>query len=73
MSKIHTRIGAVLIALTAAFATVSVGAASASDAVEVDRGVCRDGARLFDYYLTIGDHATASALLTNLINMGCLD
>ena len=70
MSKARTRCAAVLIALAAAFATVSVGTAGAST---VDRGVCRDGIVLYDYYLSIGDHATASAVFRNLVSMGCLN
>jgi hypothetical protein len=42
MSTLRTRIGVALIAVTAAFATVSVGTANA----EVDRGVCNDHARV---------------------------
>jgi hypothetical protein len=67
MSKLRNKFAAALIALAAAFGTVSAATAHA-----VDRGVCRDGAVLYDYYLSIGDHATASAIFRNLVSMGCL-
>jgi hypothetical protein len=60
------RFAAALIALAAAFATFSVGTAQAAD-----RGVCRDAAVGYDYYPSIGDHATASAVFRNMVGMGC--
>jgi hypothetical protein len=69
MSKLRTKLAALLIAAAAAFASVSVGTASATAA---DSGVCHDGAVLYDYYLSIGDRATASAVFQNMVSMGCL-
>ena len=69
MSKLRHRFAALLIAAAAAFATVSVGTAGATT---TDGGVCHDAAVLYDYYLSIGDHATASAVFHNMVGMGCL-
>jgi hypothetical protein len=69
MSRVRTKFAALLIAVAAAFATVSVGTAGATT---TDAGVCRDAAVLYDYYLSIGDHATASAVFRNMVGMGCL-
>ncbi|HEY7042514.1 MAG TPA: hypothetical protein VH419_02480 [Nocardioidaceae bacterium] len=69
MSKIHARIAAVLFALAAVF-TISIGTASTADASAAD---CHDGVILWNYYMSIGDYATAHGLLSNLIAMGCAD
>ncbi len=76
MSKIIARIGAVLVALTAAAALV-VSAGTASSASERTTAAipaaCYDFFKLWNYYMSIGDTATANALLSNLIGMGCFD
>lgn len=58
-------LGALALALTAAFVAVPAGTANAAD--------CRDGVTLWNYYRSIDDYATANALLSNLIGMGCAD
>ena len=75
MSKIIAKIGAVFVALTAAAAlVVSTGtASSASTQTTAIPAACFDFFKLWNYYMSIGDTATANALLSNLIGMGCFD
>ncbi len=75
MSKIIAKVAAVFVALTATAAmVVSTGTASSAraDTMAIP-AACFDGFTLWRYYHSIGDNATASALLSNLIGMGCFD
>lgn len=69
MSRIRAKIGVVLgsaaVALAAGFVAAPGASASAAD--------CHDGVFLWNYYMSIGDYATANPLLSNLIGMGCAD
>jgi hypothetical protein len=75
MPKIIARLGAAAVALTAVGAVaVSTGVARAhSQQPQAIPAVCYDGFALWRYYNSIGDSATASGLLSNLIGMGCFD
>ena len=75
MPKIIAKLGVAAAALTAAGAIViSAGSASSASTENVAiPAACYDGFTLWRYYHSIGDTATASALLSNLIGMGCFD
>jgi hypothetical protein len=75
MPKIALKVGVTLAALTAAGALVLVAGPASPARAQNDAipAACFDGFALWRYYNSIGDSATASALLSNLIGMGCFD
>lgn len=75
MSKKIVKLGAGLAVLTAAaaFVTVAGAATSANDETSAIPATCYDFFPMWNYYRSIGDNATASALFSNLVGMGCFD
>jgi hypothetical protein len=69
MSKRIAKIGAAAAFIATTFIGVTVIAASPA-AASVP-AACNDFAKILDYYLSIGDQATADALFVNMLNMGC--
>jgi hypothetical protein len=66
MSKRIAKIGAVTaIAATTFFGGTVIASPPAS------ASVCGDFAKILDYYLSIGDQATADALFVNMVKAGC--
>ncbi|MFG1710955.1 hypothetical protein ACFLIM_48125 [Nonomuraea sp. M3C6] len=70
MSRISAKIAAVLIALAAGLVAISTLTAGPANAIPP---ACHDGFVLWNIYHDMGDEATASAILSNLRGMGCLD
>lgn len=66
--KIYAKIGAVLIAVTAGFATVSVATAGTASAYD-----CTDAIHLYWAYYDNGYYYDAQQMLSNIVGYGCLD
>lgn len=66
MLKRRLKIGAAMVALTAGLVAIPAGPAMAN-------GACGDFIRIYEYYRSIGDDATADALYRNLLRDGCVD
>ena len=74
MPRIITKVGVTLAAVVAAAGLVAAAGPNTATATnEAIPAVCFDGFALWRYYQSIGDTATASALPSNLIGMGCFD
>ena len=72
MSKIRTKIAAVLGAVALALTLGLFALPAATAHASTDPGVCHDGIVLADYYFSIGDYQTYAAIVFNLVyNMDC--
>jgi hypothetical protein len=69
MSKRIAKIGAAAAIVATTFLGVTV--ITSSPAAASMPAACNDFAKILDYYLNVGDQATADALFVNMVNMGC--